>query len=81
MKTRSSSGVGHKVELAFDIAGLRITDMDPEEASTVNTNMFQNLKKKTTVTPKNNTSSALTGQLEDPIEAHDRLRSILKKQD
>jgi hypothetical protein len=55
--------------------------MDPEEASTVNTNMFQNLKKKTTVTPKNNTSSALTGQLEDPIEAHDRLRSILKKQD
>jgi hypothetical protein len=26
MKTRSSSGVGHKVELAFDIETLRITD-------------------------------------------------------
>jgi hypothetical protein len=79
MKTRSSSGVGHKVELAFDIAGLRITDMDPEEASTVNTNMFQNLKKKTSVIPPKNTQTA--GELQNTIMATDRLRSILKKQD
>ena len=30
MKTRSSAGVGQKVDLAFDVAGLRITDLDPE---------------------------------------------------
>jgi len=79
MKTRSSSGVGHKVELAFDIAGLRITDMDPEEASTVNTKMFQNLKKKTSVTSPKNAQTA--GEIQDTIMATDRLRSILKKQD
>ena len=26
MKTRSSAGVGQKVDLAFDVSGLRITD-------------------------------------------------------
>ena len=30
MKTRSSSGVGQKIELAFDIETLRITDPDPD---------------------------------------------------
>jgi archaellum biogenesis ATPase FlaH len=30
MKTRSSSGVGQKIELAFDVNTLRITDPDPE---------------------------------------------------
>lgn len=30
MKTRSSSGVGQKIELAFDVDTLRITDPDPE---------------------------------------------------
>jgi len=31
MKTRSSSGVGQKIELAFDIETLRITDPNPED--------------------------------------------------
>ena len=30
MKTRSSSGVGQKIELAFDVETLRITDPDPD---------------------------------------------------
>lgn len=30
MKTRSSSGVGQKIELAFDLETLRITDPDPD---------------------------------------------------
>ncbi len=32
MKTRSSSGVGQKIELAFDIETLRITDPNPEDS-------------------------------------------------
>lgn len=31
MKTRSSSGVGQKIELAFDVETLRITDPNPEQ--------------------------------------------------
>ena len=31
MKTRSSAGVGQKVDLAFDIAGLRISDPREDE--------------------------------------------------
>ncbi len=34
MKTRSSAGVGQKVDLAFDIAGLRITDLPEDEQGT-----------------------------------------------
>lgn len=33
MKTRSSSGVGQKIELAFDVETLRITDPNPEEST------------------------------------------------
>lgn len=33
MKTRSSSGVGQKIELAFDVETLRITDPDPDGSS------------------------------------------------
>jgi archaellum biogenesis ATPase FlaH len=32
MKTRSSSGVGQKIELAFDVETLRITDPNPDES-------------------------------------------------
>ena len=34
MKTRSSSGVGHKVDLEFDVDTLRIRNLDEEEAKT-----------------------------------------------
>jgi archaellum biogenesis ATPase FlaH len=47
MKTRSSSGVGQKVDLKFDISGLRIEDLDEDEAgSTINqpSAMFEKIK-------------------------------------
>ena len=53
MKTRSSSGVGQKVDLNFDIAGLRISDLaDDEEGSDVtNTSaMFDKIQQRSTVT-------------------------------
>ena len=34
MKTRSSAGVGQKVDLAFDMSGLRITDLEDEDVKT-----------------------------------------------
>ena len=36
MKTRSSSGVGQKIELAFDVETLRITDPDPDGSNASN---------------------------------------------
>ena len=55
MKTRSSSGVGQKVELAFDIDSLRIVDAGEEDeySAPPNSTVYDTLKKKTVV---NNTT-------------------------
>ena len=46
MKTRSSSGVGAKVDLEFDIDTLRISDIEGgEEETTTQTNVVNNLKR------------------------------------
>jgi hypothetical protein len=53
MKTRSSSGVGQKVDLEFDVDSLRIKDLDEEldSASTKpKTSIYDSLKKTSVVT-------------------------------
>jgi replicative DNA helicase len=53
MKTRSSAGVGSKVDLKFDVASLRITDLDEDEQdATMATaaNILGTLKKSSIVT-------------------------------
>lgn len=54
LKTRSSGGVGSKVELDFDVNSLRITDPGPDaqqQASTASSNgMLQSLQRTSTVT-------------------------------
>ena len=82
MKTRSSSGVGSKVDLAFDIEGLRITDLPDDEQDTQMSNtstIYDKLKKKTSITPQDNNEPQ-----PEPTSTEDqaaRLRSILRKQD
>ncbi|MAV94627.1 MAG: hypothetical protein CMA31_02935 [Euryarchaeota archaeon] len=52
MKTRSSSGIGSKIDLMFDVDSLRITDLDEEESysgATSNSPILQGLKKTSTV--------------------------------
>ena len=52
MKTRSSSGIGSKIDLMFDIDSLRISDLDEEESyssSSSNSPILAGLKKTTTV--------------------------------
>ena len=81
MKTRSSSGVGHKVDLKFDIAGLRISDLDEEEmGSTMNqpSAMFEKIKAQNKVSKKEK-NIAENSVVENTIEGHDRLRSMLKR--
>ena len=51
MKTRSSSGVGQKVELAFDIDSLRIVDAGEDDGYSPppNSTVYETLKKKSVV--------------------------------
>jgi KaiC/GvpD/RAD55 family RecA-like ATPase len=55
MKTRSSSGVGQKVDLEFNLDTLRITDLDEDESEGTisqsrNTSIYQGLKRTSAVT-------------------------------
>ena len=52
MKTRSSSGIGSKIDLMFDVDSLSITDLDEEESysgATSNSPILAGLKKTSTV--------------------------------
>ena len=53
MKTRSSSGVGQKVDLEFDVDSLRIRDLDEEESQSYNqqskNKIYDSLKQKSKV--------------------------------
>jgi replicative DNA helicase len=55
MKTRSSSGVGHKVDLEFDIDTLRIRNLEEEEAKTQfsykTSEVYETLKQKSKISP------------------------------
>ena len=67
MKTRSSSGVGQKLDLEFNIDTLRITDLpEDEQEQTSGSNrgtssIIENIKRKTTVDRE-------TGEISDPSE-------------
>ena len=57
MKTRSSSGVGQKVDLEFDLDSLRIKDLmeDDEHGSTKpKPSIYEGLKKTSTLVDQNN---------------------------
>lgn len=84
MKTRSSSGVGQKVDLKFDIEGLRIADLDEdEEGTTVDqpSAIYDRLKKRTSVTGRESEGSSEGSAKEKAVESTDRLKSILRKMD
>lgn len=85
MKTRSSSGVGQKVDLAFDIEGLRITDLEEDDDTSVtNTSaIYDKLKKQSTVTTKAKDQETVSANstVAENLDSFNKLRSILKKQD
>jgi hypothetical protein len=65
MKTRSSSGVGQKVDLEFDLDSLRIRDLGEEEGNyngAPKPSVYEGLKKTSTVIDKD------TGEIRDPTE-------------
>jgi len=65
MKTRSSSGVGQKVDLEFDLDTLRIRDLGEEEGnSTPKLSIYEGLKKTSTIIDHD----PETGEVRDPSD-------------
>jgi len=65
MKTRSSSGVGQKVDLEFDLESLRIRDLGEEDegyTAKPKSSIYEGLKKTSTVVDQG------TGEVRDPTE-------------
>jgi len=90
MKTRSSSGVGSKVDLAFNIKSLRIIDLEEGEEGAVTAsakNIYEQLKKKSIVKsgekqePSSSDATAITqnNNKVDALEGASALRAFLKK--
>jgi len=76
MKTRSSSAVGTKLDLAFDIDSLRIEDLDEQETEEQSAqSIYDKLKN------KSNTVDTVNTTVEKAVDSQDRLRSLLKKMD
>ena len=88
MKTRSSSGVGQKVDLGFDIDTLRIVDIDEDEQESTNgersgnSSIIDSIKRKTATTGESNTPTddptdgASVGKIRSKVEST-KLREIL----
>lgn len=79
MKTRSSSGVGSKIDLSFNNKSLRISDLDEDDDSAVvatSKNIYEQLKKKSNVKPAEVIS---TETKVNPLEGAAAIRSFLKR--
>lgn len=79
LKTRSSSGVGKKVDLTFNTATMRLTDLDEADVGATSTaaSLMGNLKAKSTVLPKEPPPST-TDPLDKLLKSNS-LRKMLQK--
>ena len=81
MKTRSSSGVGSKLDLKFNMDSLRIEDLDEDEQQDDQgvTSIYQKLKTKSTVAPAGENITENNMDADPQVDATDRLKSLLRK--
>jgi replicative DNA helicase len=81
MKTRSSAGVGSKVDLKFDVRTLRIVDLEEGEddaTSAAATNILESLQKKNVVRDKDTTGTGAKSA-ENPLKQAQALRNLVKR--
>jgi len=81
MKTRSSSGVGSKLDLKFNMDSLKIEDLDEDEQEDDGgvTSIYQKLKTKSSVAPAGETVTQNNLDGDPQVDATDRLKSLLRK--
>ena len=75
MKSRSSTGVGQKIDLEYDIDTMRITDAggDDGENSFRKPSLMDSIKAKASVTPAESTASAGGWDRPTPKDGHEQL--------
>jgi len=74
MKTRSSSGVGQKVDLEFDINTLRLRDLSEEDQEEqTSSSIFESIKKKSTMNKIHENQI-----VDESVDHADKLKSLLK---
>ena len=84
MKTRSSSGVGQKIDLEFNIDSLKITDLPEDEqessqgASRGSSSIIDSLKRKNEPPREDPTEGAPVPKIRANVEST-KLRDILNK--
>jgi hypothetical protein len=85
MKTRSSSGMGHKVDLEFDVDTLRIRNLEEEEEKTQfeykTSAVYETLKQKSKITPTgvpDLTKGGDVGKIKATVEGG-KLRQLLNE--
>jgi archaellum biogenesis ATPase FlaH len=84
MKTRSSSGVGQKIDLGFDLDTLKISDLPDEEQESTNgsnrgtSSVIDSIKRKTEVHRDSPADGAPVGKVRAAVESA-KLREILNK--
>ena len=80
MKTRSSSGVGSKLDLGYDMNTLRITDLDEDEQGEEGqvASIYQSLKNKATVSPAGTESAQ---PVNSAVQNAERLQNLLKRRE
>jgi hypothetical protein len=82
MKTRSSSGVGQKIDLEFNIDSLRITDLAEEEgygnhnSQSAGSTLLNSIKQRQTVAQENPTDGAAVPKVKAQVESS-KLRELL----
>ena len=81
MKTRSSSGVGSKLDLGYNMETLRITDLDEDEQGEEGqvSSIYQSLKNKATVSPAGTESAQPTTTTS--VNSAERLQNLLKRRE
>ena len=74
MKTRSSSGVGQKVDLEFDINTLLLRDLSEEDQEEqTSSSIFESIKKKSTMNKIHENQA-----VDESVDHADKLKSLLK---
>lgn len=82
MKTRSSAGVGSKIDLSFNKSSLRIRDLEEGETDATTataTNILENLKKKNVVTEKGDSETKSSNPASSALKKSKALRDLVKR--
>lgn len=78
LKTRTSAGMGEKVNLFYDIKSMRISDLDEEDENTFEKDIFKELKEKNVISRNEPVESKLKSTV-NPTKSTSDILSIINE--